>query len=546
MARHLKREERSERWLLLFLVVFALIFFRYCYYGFEYYYQLDDYIQYYNYAAHRGSVQTIISTLGLLAARPLAGIADITVWTRFFSRMIVGVAIISGMYAVSACAFKRVFNRHFGTGYVFIAVYALLPLGFEGTYWMSAATRIVTGLFFASLSLLCFDSWCEKGKKLHLLLYIVLQIVAYGFYEQIIVLSCAATVLIAIVAGREVKRRSIWCIFSFISMGLYFAFVSSFPNSPLYGNKTGYVLPFSSYYWKSFFPLVLEQLKSAFAGGGIYTIAKGAKRGAAMLLADKNWIYAAALIVLAFLFYRLARRDDGRCGRKLANVIVGVLLAVAPLAPFFVAGNVWFSLRGTVCSFCGIALVADAVVAFLVCRTKKPGEMAAVVAVAAVLVFCVASVSELHDYRETTKNDAAFTDILYDRLKADARLDGSTDIAVLNVEPSYLEDCNYLWHEHIHGVTESDWALSGALECRADIKKPPKVTPMPANPMYQPWNHDTMQLDRFDVIYLYDGEKLTEANIAPEGSGWRLKDVSGASLGYTWEEDGYGYLELGS
>ncbi len=186
MARHLKKEERSERWILLFLVLFALIFFRYCYYGFEYYYQLDDYIQYYNYTAHRGSVQTIISTLGLLAARPLAGIADITVWSMFFSRMIVGVAIMSAMYAASACAFKRVFNRHFGTGYVFLAVYALLPLGFEGTYWMSASTRIVTGLFFASVSLLCFDNWFERGSKLILLLYRLLQLATYCFYEQVI------------------------------------------------------------------------------------------------------------------------------------------------------------------------------------------------------------------------------------------------------------------------------------------------------------------------------------------------------------------------
>ena len=490
-------------------------------------------------------MQTIISTLGLLAARPLAGIADITVWSMFFSRMIVGVAIVSAMYAASACAFKRVFNRHFGTGYVFLAVYALLPLGFEGTYWMSASTRIVTGLFFASVSLLCFDNWCEKGTKLSLLLYILLQLAAYGFYEQVIVFSCAATVLIAIVAGGEVRRRSIWCIFSFISMGLYFAFVSSFPDSPLYGNKTGYVLPFSGYYWKDFFPQVLDQIKSAFAGGGLYTIAKGLKRGAAMLYGDRNWIYAAALAVFAFLFYRLARRDDGRCGRKLAAIIVGVLLAVAPLAPFFVAGNVWFSLRGTVCSFCGIALVADAVVAFLVCRTKKPGEMAAVVAVAAALVFCVASISELHDYRETTGNDLAFTDLLHERLKADGRLDASTEIAVLNVEPSYLDDCNYLWHEHIHGVTESGWALSGALECRADLAKSPKVTPMPANPLYQPWNHDAIHMDGFDVVYVFNGEKLTEARITREGSGWRLKDASGTSLGYTWEEDGYGYLELG-
>jgi len=537
-------KERNERWLLLFVVMFALIFFRYCYYGFEYFYQLDDYIQYYDYTAHRGTVPEIIRNLGLLAARPLAGCADIVFWQLFFRKMIWGLAVVSAMYAASACLFKCVFGRHFGTGYAFLAVYALLPLGFEGTYWMSAATRIVTGLFFASLSLLCFDNWCEKGKKTQLLLYIVLQLLAYGFYEQVLVFSCAATVLIAIVSGKEVRRRALWCIFSFINAGLYLAFVSSFPNSPLYGGKTSYVLPFDSYYWGTYFPGVLGQVKSAFAGGGFYTLTKGFKRGVSILLGDMNWKYALALIVLLGLFYRLARRDDGRCGRKIAAIIVGAILAAAPLAPFFFVANSWFSLRGTVCSFCGIALAADAVIAFLVSRTKKPGETAAVIVTAAVLVFCISSVSELHDYRETTRDDTAFVDLLHEKLTADGYTDGSLKAAVLNVEPSYLADCNYVWHEHIHGVTESDWALTGTLECRSDAADPPDVTPMPANPMYQPWNRDNMQLDRFDVLYLYDGAKLTQARIAPYGSGWRLFDLSGAYLGYTWEEDNYGYLEL--
>jgi uncharacterized membrane protein YfcA len=61
---------------------------------------------------------------------------------------------------------KWVWSRYFGIGYVFLIVYTLLPLGFEGIYWMSAASRIVVGMFFASAALVFFEKWCTAGKSI--------------------------------------------------------------------------------------------------------------------------------------------------------------------------------------------------------------------------------------------------------------------------------------------------------------------------------------------------------------------------------------------
>ena len=146
--------EKSHRraYCTAFLVLFALIFVRYCCFGLEYYPQLDDYIQYHNYTAYHSDLPAFIQTLGLLSSRPLAGLADLYLWAPFFPRMIWAVAILSALYAGTACLLKAVLSRFFHVDWVFLVLFALCPLGFEGTYWVSASSRILCGLFLSALS----------------------------------------------------------------------------------------------------------------------------------------------------------------------------------------------------------------------------------------------------------------------------------------------------------------------------------------------------------------------------------------------------------
>ena len=61
--------------------------------------------------------------------------------------------------------------------------------------------------------------------------------------------------------------------------------------------------------------------------------------------------------------------------------VCGLLLAAAPVSLFFVLETAWFSLRNTVSSFPGIALMADAVILglwnFLPGRRRGPAALAA-------------------------------------------------------------------------------------------------------------------------------------------------------------------------
>ena len=162
-------QQKKGEFLIPFLAVFLLISIRYLYFGFEYYPQLDDYIQHHNYAAQSG-VWENIQTLGLLAARPLAGVLDITLWSWLWPVQIIGVLLVSAMYATAAVQFQKLFAKLFGTSSFFTVVFALLPLGIEGTYWMSASTRIIPGLMFAALSASCFLRFLEEGGRRYAIL----------------------------------------------------------------------------------------------------------------------------------------------------------------------------------------------------------------------------------------------------------------------------------------------------------------------------------------------------------------------------------------
>ena len=191
--------------MLLFLLIFALVFLRFCYYGLEYFPQLDDYIQMYNQPVFY-SFTRIVLDMGLLASRPLASVMDYAFWSHFWPCMIAAVALISALYAASACLFRRVWGEYFGTGYVFLAVYALLPLGMEGTYWISASNRVVPSLFFIALAMRLFQRWCTGGKRRFLILYFVTQLVSFCFYEQGLVLSITGVLLVGILEFFRQRR----------------------------------------------------------------------------------------------------------------------------------------------------------------------------------------------------------------------------------------------------------------------------------------------------------------------------------------------------
>lgn len=529
-------------------VIFLLLMLRACSFGAQYWYQLDDYIQYHNYAMEHDFL-ALVKLVGLLASRPLAGIADYFVWSPLFDHMIVGVALLSALYAVSAVLMKRLIARYFTVSPLFLLVMTLLPLGVEGTYWISASSRIVVGLFFACLAGWSFVWWLDLGGWYRVLLFLTAVFLPFGFYEQSAVLAMTLVLGIGLLELRRHRRRALLALWSIPAAGLYLKLTTLLAVGGLYGSRTELVLPTTDYYWNTFLPEILSQIQVVFTKGFFYTLVKGFVRGIRMVFSRELLLWSLLIVAMCVLYGWLAYRSgegEEQVRRIPLALLSGVLLAVAPLTPFLILANPWFSFRGAVTSFPGIALVCDTV--FLILRQKVPrGQTvgAACMGLMAV-VLCVAGASEIGDYRQTCLNDQKAADAILERLAEDypAKTDvrGIT-VGLLGMEPSRLDNVNFKWHEHVQGCTESSWALAGLLTSREKPDGIPAVTPLPSDPIYKAWNRESNRVDRFDALYYYDGERLEPVYLEETGEMcYEVYTADGRWMGRIWEEDQVGYF----
>ena len=164
----------------------------------------------------------------------------------------------------------------------------------------------------------------------------------------------------------------------------------------------------------------------------------------------------------------------------------------------------------------------------------------AVAASGLALVFCVAVVSELHDYKETYEDDQRVADAI---VAAAELSDAEQKIGILGLKPSFLEDQNFYWHEHIHGCTESDWAFAGVMTCMDANSDRPSVTPLPTDPIYRRWNAESNRPQNFDALYWYDGKELIPVTLKQIGKLEFEVWTESEQIGRIWEEeDEIGYF----
>lgn len=530
----------KERPWLVFALIFALVLLRFCYYGFTYYPQLDDYIQLHNQSAYY-SAKAVILDMGLLSSRPLASVMDYFFWSNFWPFLMAAVALLSALYAASACLFRRVWGEYFGTGYVFLVVYALLPLGVEGTYWISASNRVVPSLFFVALAMYLFQRWCQTGKARWLPLYFVTQLISFCFYEQGLVLSVTGVLLVGIIEFfRGNHKKSLFALLTFVNAGIYFAFTGYFSTSTgQLGSRLKLTLPWQEG-WDKVFLSAAGQTGESFLIGGYKTLFRGFRRGIQCILADFSPLWVAVLVALCVVLFLFARRfttehptGEAALPRPWA-LLVGFLMALAPVTLFFVLSSPSVALRNTVFSFCGMALFLDAAWSMLLTRCSAGGVVTGAVCALCAAVFSVAAVSEIHDYRATTLADQRVARAVTTAVEGD---EGT--IAVLNLEPNYLNEQNFLYHEHIHGATESTWALAGLLSWAADDPAFPAATPVPMG------GHYTGSLTEFGALLWYDHKTGTVQSVmaVPAGEGvYEIHTAGGAVLAVAREENGTGSL----
>ena len=498
---------------------------------------LDDTVQYILYPT---SVDygALIAREGMFSSRPLAALMDLFVVGQM-GNLFFAVILMAVMHGISCVLFQRILSRFFSVGPVFAVIYTLLPLGCEGTYWLSAATRVVSGLFFTACAAVVLCRFIEAGKWWRVPLYFLLELLSFGFYEQILVLSFALSGLIFLHHFRE--KRAVLAWMAFLCAGIYFGFTAYFrADSPL-ADRMELLYPNTPYYFNVFLPDLARQIGMSFLSAGVRTSFVGFWRGLVSCFTG-SWLYGIAAAGLA-VWYGILNWPRHR--RAVVSVEGwaralwwGVLLFIAPITPFFVIARPYFSLRSTVPSFVGAAILIDLLFRALIRRRRA---MAAVSG-AMVFVCLLGCASEIGDYKATAKADRVLAEAVMER---ESELYGR--VGILNVKEFPVTGQNYPYHEHVASVAAADWTLSAKLAAMKGTPLSFEAVPLVVeDPFYRLWNRDVKRIGGFDQLWLWEDGELTPLTAEKIGEqDYRLYYPDGTLWAEIREEGEFGYLERG-
>ncbi len=571
-----------------FSLFFAAAFLRWLPFGIRYYPLLDDYIQYHNYPTSL-DYSLLIETEGLLASRPLAGLGDLYFWQYFWRCPVVALLLLSALFAGAAALFWRVFRRRYNASLLFAVLFAFFPLGIEGSYWLSAATRLVPGLFFTALALQLYQTFVDTAltarRKIPLLLCLFAALLlSYGFYEQILVLSLSAMLLFGMEDLLRRRSRGLAALLALPAGALYYFFTAAHAS----GNLTArmkIILPVHSYYFDTFLPELIRQLRAVFLQGNFALLTRGFARGLRLLWQQRLWLFALFILLAAAatagLSHLLDRKNALEAPRTTASaqntteikkasvptdasryfcgILFGFLLFLAPLAPYFIVEGTWFSFRGALPSLCGLFLLCDRLCSLLflpLCRRKPLLRRLLSPLIGVAVAFClICTVSEVYDYRAVHQRDEAVVASLANTLK-EAHLPENKRIALFNLDPT-VEEQNYLWHEHVCGVTENSWSLTGMLYARQNIaldgsailpisfsnaRPDGRTLAAPESEVVysEGWNRESLQPDTFDLLYWYHPQqnRFERVFCIGEAGDWQIVQENGTPLCRIYDGDG--------
>ena len=449
-----KKEPQKElswwekyRELIFFKVLFLLSSLRFIIFGFNYFPQLQDYRNYYNGFLNK-----------LATARSLYDILNYSVWSRFWNTLIIPALIMSALLTASAWFLYKVCNRRFGSGTILAAIIVLSSATLEGTYWLTTSTRIVPGLFFASLAIYFFDKFTYSDKKINIILSGITGLVCISFYEPAFVFAAVFIIILSVID----RKKFIWSsLFLVVNKLIYLLLIKS-------NEGQIFVYPTTGKYFTYYLPIAFRQIRNALIIAPFRILTTGFWRG--IQIAYESGVYwyliSSLLLIAAAVFLSKGERKKSNRG-----ILIGILLLIAPLASFLFLQNTWISLSTTVICLPGAALMFDS----LLSRFRK-GYL--VVLAAIITVFMVSSISEIHDYKLNYQTDRRIVIGIASALRG-IRLDLAKSIVVLGLEPSHLGTQNYLYHEHIQGVTNNGTTLRDAFIVTTKSNLRQTLTPLP-------------------------------------------------------------------
>lgn len=477
----------------------SIMLIKYGFYNFRYYPVIDDWIQYGCFSLIKEIFKEIIIGTGTYTTRPLASLSDPYIWAQFWGNMWITFLIITLLHFVSGYLLYKVFEYNkLNVGLIFLIIFGLLPLGTEATYWISASSRLVAGIFFMALSLYLLSLLIHKNYKNYknriiLVLFFITNLTSLGYYESIIVLSVFGSILMILLNWKLLKNKWI-VIIPFINFSIIGLYYRLFDHVEQATSRVQYVK--SDYF--EHFAHVFDKITDVWGRAHIPLYTRGLIRGINELLNNGAYFY----LFLIFLFTGIAaflafkEKDEADIKNHIIKIVLGGALFWVPYSINFILENVWISNRNAFTSFIGLGLIVEGAIYIVISHRLRKYIKGLVIAVL-VPVFIIINISEITDYKNVSETDKLICTNIVNAAQGTGFWEGKTNAILFNTFPVYVEQ-NMYYHEHINNVTVSDWALTGCVMAVSRNRNVRNISPV-ANEQIFSLDDDITSLDLFGM-----------------------------------------------
>lgn len=440
--------------------------------GFSYFCVLDDYIQYGCYPLF-DSLSKVYFEIGTASNRPLAAFFDPAVWGAFYPNMAAALILSGALLFLSAKLFDQCLKQcKINITPFFYAVYLLLPLGFEGTYWISASSRIVVGLFFASAAAYLLIKYVKARKAYHFVLYAVCSLASFGFYESVTVLSGmlqGMIILKFVFADKQYKH--LWILTVPAACGVaVLVYYKLAANIGTLGSRT---VEFSLFGMSGRLKELFSQFGCIFTDGFYRTTVIGFGCGLKALLNEGAYgIFLAILIITVSL---LCAYFGGKCklyAKAKYCVLPGLLFIFLPLLPNILVPDVWLTYRSIVVCLPGFCVLSAPLISWAL--KNKYAQTTVIFVITA--VFLVGCVNEVRTYKAVNELDNRIAGEVIEHLDDEVTVGEKSVILVLDREVEVPQTSFY--KDHVKSVFYADWAVTGAIRARTQNLKIKTITPV--------------------------------------------------------------------
>lgn len=476
--------------------------------GFKYYPVVDDWFLYYG----RSTFDHILDAINW-STRPFASIADICVYTRFVDVMIAAEIFLCLLLALGAVFMSKAFSENkIANGAVFMLTATMMPIGFEGTYWMAAASRISPSFFFIGLSIYSQTRYIDSRQVKYLFIFIVSGIFSVGFYEMFI------PVYLFLAAVIVLKKKKTWWIMIIpvliaSAMALYYKL--NF-NEPEISDRVEFVTANS---FVSHVTSLLKDYGLMFGKVHAQLLKESFFDGVAVFAKKPVWLVMTA--VSSIVFAVVSKKAELRKS-LVSDFFIGLGIIFSGIGVNFVISYVRMPFRISFLPCIGIGLILEAIL----CRlfSAKLDIVYKIAAAAMAMFFAVCSAGEVAMYKRTYEADFEHC---IDILNFEKVTDNKYTTIIFN-EKSYWFDDRLQYWEYVKCAGENSSVLTGMIRYIINNSEINEINTVHENEVTKERYYERPY---YFTLYVDNEGKVRECEVKRHGADYNIYSVEGEFIG---------------